>query len=622
MCGIAGITHARFPPDQLGSVLERMAKVLVHRGPDEYGRLALPELGSGLACRRLSIVDLESGKQPISNEDGSVHVVMNGEIYNHQELRLELEQRGHRFRTRADTEVLVHLYEDQGPEFLSGLAGMFAIALLDVPRRRLLLARDRCGMKPLYYAADKSAFFFASEIKALFAAGYPAEPDFTGIDTFLSLGYVPSPRTCFSGVQKLPAGTYVVADESGVVTRRYWHFTIEDPVVRKGDREYAEELQFLLDAAVDSHLKADVPVGLLLSGGLDSSLVAAAASRVGTRRLKTFSVVFPEAPEVDEQKFQHALVEQIGSEHHEVEFRSRDIPRLLPRATLHQDVPSLAFPSIVQYRLSELASSFVKTTLSGEGADELFSGYDWYADLPYQGLRRVVPQVLARLPAEYVTHVKWGRMLRVLAAPDDWLADAEVFRIFTRREKRAVMKSRVGTEEGDLTPLRLDPDTEASCGSRLQRHLAVGFTRTLCDGLLMVNDRISMANSLEVRMPFLDNSIVDFARRLPPDLLHRNGQGKYLLSLLNQQLPALIASREKHFLQAPVRRYFRGPLRGWARDVLLDASAEGPLNKKTIEKRFDAWLDGSDVYIRRVRALVAFQLWWNEFFGRKGSVGS
>ncbi len=159
MCGIAGITHARFPPDQLGSVLERMAKVLVHRGPDEYGRLALPELGSGLACRRLSIVDLESGKQPISNEDGSVHVVMNGEIYNHQELRLELEQRGHRFRTRADTEVLVHLYEDQGPEFLSGLAGMFAIALLDVPRRRLLLARDRCGMKPLYYAADKSAFF-------------------------------------------------------------------------------------------------------------------------------------------------------------------------------------------------------------------------------------------------------------------------------------------------------------------------------------------------------------------------------------------------------------------------------------------------------------------------------
>ncbi len=186
----------------------------------------------------------------------------------------------------------------------------------------------------------------------------------------------------------------MVADESGVVTRRYWRFTIEDPVVRKGDREYAEELQFLLDAAVDSHLKADVPVGLLLSGGLDSSLVAAAASRVGTRRLKTFSVVFPEAPEVDEQKFQHALVEQIGSEHHEVEFRSRDIPRLLPRATLHQDVPSLAFPSIVQYRLSELASSFVKTTLSGEGADELFSGYDWYADLPYQGLRRVVPQVL------------------------------------------------------------------------------------------------------------------------------------------------------------------------------------------------------------------------------------
>ena len=616
MCGIAGVTHCRFPSGDIGPLLQRMGKVLVHRGPDEYGQLSLPEVGAGLACRRLSIVDLESGKQPISNQEGSIHVVLNGEIYNHHELRHQLEQRGHRFRTRADTEVLVHLYEEEGLECLSRLSGMFALAVLDVPRRRLLLARDRCGMKPLYYAQNRDAFLFASEIKALIAGGHLAEPDSTGISTFLSLGYVPSPRTCFQGVQKLPAGHYLVVDEKGVSCRPYWRFTFENKEARKGDDEYAEELQSLLDAAVASHLKADVPVGVLISGGWDSSLVATAASRVQSSRLKTFSVVFPEAPDMDERKFQHQMAAAIDSEHHEVEFRSRDIPELLPRATLHQDVPSLAFPSVVQYRLAELASSAVKTTLSGEGSDELFGGYSWYGDLPYRGLRSVVPPALARYPAKVVTHVQWGRFLRFLAAPDEFAAESEAFRIFTPREQRALIHRDALGQDGDLTPLRLDPETEASCSNRLQRRLAVGFTRTLCDGLLMVNDRISMAHSLEVRMPFLDNSIVDFARRMPPDLTRRNGQEKYILSLLKEQLPPAIANRKKHFLQAPVRRYYRGPLRQWARDVLLDSSAEGPLNRAVIEKRFDPWLDGSDRYVRRIRALVAFQLWWNQFFGK------
>ena len=616
MCGIAGVTHADFPGDEIGAVLEKMGRVLVHRGPDEYGQLSLPGMGAGLACRRLSIIDLESGKQPISNEDGSIHVVLNGEIYNHSELRRELEGRGHRFRSRTDTEVLVHLYEDDGLEFLPRLAGMFALAILDVPRRQLLLARDRCGMKPLYYAHNGDTLLFASEIKALIAGGHPAEPDNTGISTFLSLGYVPSPRTCFRGVQKLPAGHYLVADEKSVSCRPFWRFTFENNEVRKGDDEYAEELQALLDAAVASHLKADVPVGVLISGGWDSSLVATAASRVQSSRLKSFSIIFPEAPEMDERKFQHAMAAAIGSQHQEVEFRSRDIPELLPRATLHQDVPSLAFPSIVQYRLAELASSSVKATLSGEGSDELFGGYAWYADLPYRGLRSVVPPALLRYPAKHVTHVHWGRFLRFLTAPDDFAAESEAFRIFTPREQRAVIHRDVLTQGGDLTSLRLDPETEASCNTRLQRRLAVGLTRTLCDGLLMVNDRISMAHSLEVRMPFLDNSIVDFARRLPPDLTRRKGQEKYILSLLKRQLPPAIADRKKHFLQAPVRRYYRGPLRQWARDVLLDSSAEGPLNRTVIETRFDAWLDGSDRYVRRVRALVAFQLWWNAFFGK------
>ena len=613
MCGIAGFTQAKLPGPQLVSVLDRMCATLVHRGPDQYGRLAVPEIASGLACRRLAIVGLDSGRQPISNEDGSVHVVANGEIYNHRELRRRLEQRGHRFSTDSDVEVVAHLYEEEGLECLPKLSGMFALAVLDVSAGRLILARDRCGMKPLYYGISGNGFFFASEIKALLAAGFPAQPDFTAIDTFLSLGYVPSPRTLFSGVKMLPAGHCVEVDARGVSDRPYWQFTFEDRSgPGKTEAEDAEELESLLDASVSSHLDTDVPVGLLVSGGWDSSLVAATASRIRGGPVKTFSLVFPEDPEFDESHYQQAISREIGSEHHQLEFRFGDIPELLPKAVFYQDAPSLAFPSEVQLRIAELASSSVKTVLSGEGADELFAGYSWFADSPYSGLRRLIPPALLRRPAEYLTHVRWGRVLRFLAAQDALAAEAEVGRIFTRREKRDILEAESPAEDGDLAPLRLHPETEASCTDALQRKLAVSFTRTLSDGLLTTNDRVSMAHSLEIRMPFLDNAMVEFARRLPSSMKRRNGQEKYILSLLKHRLPPAIANRKKHFLQAPVRRYYRGPLREWARSVLLDSS--GPLNRPIIEKRFDGWLDGSDVYVRRVRALVAFQLWWNTFF--------
>lgn len=620
MCGIAGASGSHATPGELAQVLQRMGQTLLHRGPDDAGQLLVPGMGAGLVSRRLSIVDLESGKQPIASEDDSVHVVVNGEIYNHRALRRELEVRGHRFRSNSDAEVVVHLYEELGPGFLPRLEGMFALAVLDTRHRRLLLARDRCGMKPLYYAQNRSSLLFASEIKALLAGGHPAEPDFSGIDSYLALGYVPAPRTCFRGVQKLPAGHCLLWQEDGVSCQPFWRFVFEPAATRKADGAYAEELQSLLDAAVASHLQADVPVGMLISGGLDSSLVAVAASRHREQRFKTFSVVFPEAPEVDERPYQQAMAEHLGSEHHEVEFRASDIPRLAAKAIFHQDVPSLSFPSIVQWRLAELAAATVKTVLSGEGSDELFAGYAWYRELPYRSLRRVVPPALARLPANYVTHVKWGRFFRVLAAGSDTAAEAEVFRIFTPREKSALFGRVLPLGRNDLAPLQLDPETAASCNNRLQMRMAMGFTRTLCDGLLMVNDRISMAHSLEVRMPFLDNAIVDFARRLPPDLTRRGDQEKYVLSLLRGQLPQAVARRRKQPLSAPDHRYFRGPLRAWARDVLLGAAAGGPLNRHVIGKRLDGWLDGSDYYIRRVRALVAFQLWWNQFFEHPGSV--
>ena len=323
MCGIAGFFNSRFSAEEAPRILDRMNDSLIHRGPDEAGTLVVPELNAGLASRRLSIVDLATGRQPISNEDGSIHVVLNGEIYNHRERRAELESRGHRFSTHTDTEVIVHLYEEHGDDFLPLLDGMFGLAILDTSRQRLLLARDRCGMKPLYFANGPSGFLFGSEIKALLAAGHPASPDPAGIDTYLSFGYVPAPLTCFEGVEQLPAGHYLVVEPSGPRQETFWRFAFDHSNPTRDEHEYVEELDALLTAAVKSHLAADVPVGLLVSGGWDSSLVAATAKSLIDAPLKTFSVIFPDAPEADETSYQRTMADHLGSEHHEAEFRAR-----------------------------------------------------------------------------------------------------------------------------------------------------------------------------------------------------------------------------------------------------------------------------------------------------------
>ena len=528
MCGIAGFFNSHFSAEEAQQILHRMNDSLVHRGPDEAGTIAVPELGAGLAARRLSIVDLATGRQPISNEDGSIHVVLNGEIYNHRELRTELESRGHRFSTHTDTEVIAHLYEEHGDDFLQLLDGMFGLAVLDTPRRRLLLARDRCGMKPLYYTHSSSGLLFGSEIKAVLAAGHPAQPDFAAIDTYLSLGYVPAPRTCFEGVEQLPAG-------------------------------------------------------LLLSGGWDSSLLAATAARLAGRPLKTFSVTFPDAPEADETTYQRAMADYLGSEHHEAEFRAREIPELLSSMVRHADAPSIAYPGLVHSKIAGLSAGHVKTVLSGDGADELFAGYHWLGDFSGYRLRQVLPRNLLRPLADQITHHRWGRLARVLTAANDQTADNELSRIFTQSEKQALIDSAGERSLPDLTPRNLDPETLASCDSRLERLLARCLTRDLADGLLADNDRTSMASSLEVRMPFLDNSLVDFASRLPADMKRRGTQEKYILRSLAQQLPPTVANRKKQPMRTPMSRAVRGPLRNYTRELLLDTNG-GPLRRPTTER--------------------------------------
>ncbi len=593
-------------------------------GAPRPGRGARPVLSrerrrTGVTPAR-TIIDLTTGAQPIANEDESILLVCNGEIYNHRELRAGLESRGHRFRTRTDVEVALHLYEDLGEGCLDPLNGMFGIAILDLRQGRLLLARDRAGMKPLYTASTAQGFLFASEPRALLSSGLvEPSPDWAGIDTYLAVGYTPAPRTCYRGIEKLPAGHYLVIDRNGVRRQSYWKLRYRSDGPRRPDSEYAGELRQLLDAAVRTHLDADVELGAWVSGGWDSSLVAALAARQASRPLKTFSIVFPDHPDVDEGRYARALTASIGSDHHEIEFRAEDVPRLFSTAVCRLGEPCLASPCLLLYALSSLAAQSVKAVVSGEGSDELFAGYEWLqhdADVYYR-LRRVVPPWLCLLPAVRATDLRWRRLWRVLAAPDTLAADAEWYRVFAPREIDSIISPEVRNGRPDVSPLRLDPETLDSCRDPLERRLALEFTRRLPEGILMVADRMSMAHSLELRMPFLDATILEFSAALPPDMRRRGSQEKYILSFMRDLLPPEVSSRKKFGLLAPMRQYLTGSLRNFLFDLLLDPGAlGGSLDRKALERWLRRWLARPDPYLRRPWSLAILAGWWNSCLRR------
>ena len=409
VCGIAGIVHSRIGPGEMTQALSRMSEALKHRGPDDSAECLYPSMNAGLASRRLALVDLSTGRQPIGNEDESIHLVANGEIYNHRELRKELEQRGHRFRTCTDIEVVLHLYEEYGADCFGRLNGMFGLAILDCRRRLLILARDRSGMKPLYYASTRSGFIFASEPGALLASGLTERaPDWDGLDIYLAIGYTPAPRTCFREIRKLKAGHYSCVGEMGVHDEAYWNLRYSDAMPRRDEQEYAEELERLLRQAVRSHIDADVPVGAFVSGGWDSSLVGLMASQSSPSRLKTFSIVFPEHPEIDEGRYSRELARHASSEHHEIEFRGSNIPDVLPSAMRHMGEPCLASPCVLFYMLSSLAASSVKAVIGGEGSDEQFAGYECTGE--NRSLLLVAPGLAAQAVSEAVAEYETSAM--------------------------------------------------------------------------------------------------------------------------------------------------------------------------------------------------------------------
>ena len=612
MCGIAGLFGGRWRDEDLPPLLSRMSDVLIHRGPDDDGVLVAPELRAGLAVRRLSLVDVEHGHQPLTNEDDSVAVVCNGEIYNHRELRAELEAKGHRFRTRSDVEVIVHLYEEHGIACLERLHGMFGVAILDRRQRRLVLARDGAGMKPLYVARCDGGIVFASEARALFASGLiPSRPDWSGVNTFLACGYVPAPQSSFAGIERLSPGGYLLATPDGISRGVFWSYRYAlEPTPARG---YSAELGDRLDAAVKSHLAADVPVGAFLSGGWDSSLVAVLAAR-HTRRLRTFSIVFPEHPALDEARWSRLVARAIGSEHEEVEFRSADMPKLALQVTRSLEDLTHTSPAPVLYKLAAHAAPHVKAVLSGEGSDELFAGYPWLRNNWVYGLRRITPAPPFRALTPFAGTDRVSRLMRVLGASSDDVADREWKRGTPVHVMRNLVAAYAPTAGAGIDALTLAPETRASCTDALQRRLGIEFTKRLADGLFLVVDKVTMAHSLEARMPFADRAVVDFALALPSDWKMRGSQEKYVLKGLTHLLPAELAQRRKQGLRNP-STMTSPELRAWVREVLLDGTQRsGLFHRPALERWLSRMSWRPSPAHETAWSLVQLQLWWECFF--------
>jgi len=617
MCGICGVVAAERErvPDR--DAVARMSGRLVHRGPDDEGLFC--EGPAALAARRLSIIDLAHGHQPIANEDGSAVVVQNGEIYNYRELKRELEAKGHRFTTDCDTEVLVHLYEEEGERFVERLRGMFAVALWDKRRERLLLARDRFGIKPLYYRHKDGGLSFASELKAMLEQpGFSREIDPEAVSAYLAFNSIPAPLTIFAEARKLPPGHLLSWQGGEVELRRYARpGAVPGGELRGGSEdELAAELREVLDDSVRAHLVADVPVGVLLSGGVDSGGLAALAAAHSAEPVRSFSIGFEEEG-FDELSRARLVAERYGTDHHELVVRP-DTVELLPKLVEAFDEPFGDSSALPTYLVSELAAEHVKVALSGEGGDELFGGYYTYvADLLARRVGRLAP--LARPLAEALPSrtdrvgfdYKAKRFARAAALPplERHHAWKEIFSPHLRAEL-------AGASDWDPVDLYRERYAETAGADPLARMQDVDLGIYLVDDLLVKTDRSSMAHSLEARVPFLDQKVAEFAFSLPRRMKVRGFAKKRLLrKALEPLLPREIVHGRKQGFSIPIAAWLRGPLEPFAREVLAPAALErqGLLEPAAVTPILDRHCAGREDLSRQIWGLMALTLWFDRY---------
>ena len=626
MCGICGIAAGRGgAPDP--DALAAMSATLVHRGPDDDGQVVAPPVG--LAARRLSIIDLAGGHQPIANEDGRVHVVQNGEIYNHEVLHRELAARGHEFRTRCDTEAIVHLFEEHGDGFAERLRGMFAVAIWDGRASRLVLARDRFGIKPLFYwEAPDGGLAFASELKALMALpGFPREIDMRGLESLLAFNSIPRPLTIFEGVRKLEPGHLLSwsPDGDGVEVRPYAR-PAPEPVGRlRRERagELATELRGRLRDSVRAHLIADVPVGVLLSGGVDSATLAALAAQESGERVRTFSIGFRERS-FDELERARLVARRYDTDHHEL-IVEPDVAELLTRLAEVFDEPLADSSAVPTYLVSQLASEHVKVALSGEGGDELFGGYYTYvadaiapwAGKPAAALRPLIerlPSSSARVSFDYkAKRFARGGALPPLERHHAW---KEIFSPELRAELLAAPPA-PGFDPLDVYRERYAATAGAEPLARLQD---VDRDIYLVDDLLVKTDRASMAHSLEVRVPFLDTAVTDLALAVPSSCHLLGWQRKRLLRrAVAPLLPKRILYGRKRGFSIPAAAWLRGELLPFARDVLSPDAIrrQGLFRPEAVDRLLTEHASGQADNSRQIWCLMTLGLWLERYGARR-----
>jgi asparagine synthase (glutamine-hydrolysing) len=610
VCGICGIAS---PDGADRDRLARMSATLAHRGPDSDG--VLVDGPVGLAARRLAIIDLEHGDQPLTNEDGTVHVVQNGEIYNYAELRERLERDGHRFASDGDTEVLVHAYEQWGTAFAGKLRGMFAVAIWDATRRRLLLARDRFGIKPLYYRAAGTTLEFASELRAL----PRGEIDLDALEAFLAFNSIPAPLSIFREVRKLPPGHLLVWEGAEPRLERYAR---PGPLPERTDADEAElveELRARLRDSVRTHLVADVPVGVLLSGGVDSGVLAALAAQESAEPVRTFSIGFEEAS-FDELDGARAVAARYGTIHRELVLRP-DAALLLPALAEAFDEPFADSSALPTYLVSRLAAEDVKVALSGEGGDELFGGYYTYAAdllaLRVGGLAPLARPLVERLPTStrrVSLDYKAKRFVRGAHLPP--LERHHAWKEIFAPELRAELTGRAHPfDPVDLYRARFAETAGADLLARLQD---VDFGIYLVDDLLVKTDRASMAHSLEARVPFMDTAIANFAFSLPRRHKVRGLQKKVLLrKAAAPLLPDAVTHGRKRGFSIPAAAWLRGELEPFARETLAEVGRQGFFDSAVATRLLDDHVAGREDRSRQLWGLLSFTLGYERHVERE-----
>lgn len=626
MCGITGYVDywtrgSTLRDDERAQVLGEMCAVIRHRGPDDQG-VHLTQ-GAALGMRRLSIIDLAGGHQPIFNEDKSISIVFNGEIYNYQELQPALESDGHKFRTNSDTESIVHAYEQHGPACVEKLRGMFAFAIWDEREKKLFIARDRVGKKPLYYTITRSGtLIFGSELKSLLChPEVEREIDPKALDIYFSLGYVPDPLSIFRGIEKLPPGHHLTFSNGRLQVERYWDFSYHTNTNGHRASDYFEELRSLLTEAVRLRLIADVPLGAFLSGGIDSSTVVALMAQQMGQPVKTFSIGFEE-DSYDELKYARATAKKYGTDHHEF-LVTPDICEVVDQLAWHFDEPFADSSAIPTYVVSKLAREHVTVVLTGDGGDELFAGYTRYATEKHREKFDAIPGFVKKQlmdpMSRWLPHGAWGRNYLNNIAQDSLSRYLDNVSIFSMLSKKSLYTADFGGQLRDVSQLGRyfeELSSNVKSNAPLDSLLYIDSKTYLPGDILTKVDRMSMAVSLEVRVPLLDHKLIEFVTHIPADLKMAGLETKHLFKQAVADLvPAEVVHRPKQGFGVPIHKWINEQLRDRIRDTLSDARTlqRGYVSRAHVDVLLDEHERGRRDHAMALWSLLMLELWHRQY---------